>query len=76
MRVFKILQKMLPRPQRTNTEVFMKSRFLAGKLLFIFMLTALILGEGTPILRAQDKPGWETEWERTVAAARKEGQWL
>jgi len=74
MRVFKILPEVLPRLQRTNTEVFMKSRFLAGKLLFIFMLTSLILGEGTPILRAQDKPGWEAKWERTVAAARKEGQ--
>jgi len=52
----------------------MKSRFLAGMLLFIFMVTSLILGDEILILRAQDKPGWEAEWERTVAAARKEGQ--
>jgi len=52
----------------------MKRCFLAGNLVLIFMLTSLILGDEIPILWAQDKPGLAAEWERTVAAARKEGQ--
>ena len=52
----------------------MKTCLLAGKLVLILMLTSLILGDEIPRVWAQDKPGWAAEWERTVAAARKEGQ--
>ena len=38
------------------------------------ILTFLILPKGTLVVSAQEKTGWRVNWEKTVEAARKEGQ--
>jgi iron(III) transport system substrate-binding protein len=40
----------------------------------LFLVAILFLSYGHPSVAAQENPGWQQEWEKTIEAARKEGQ--
>src|SRR5574342_88014 len=40
----------------------------------ILLLSVLIFGIAQPAFASQPKPAWQQEWEKTLEAAKKEGQ--
>jgi ABC-type Fe3+ transport system substrate-binding protein len=59
---------------KTSSFMSMRGLALLRQIAAALLLLSLHVARATPAAMAAEKPGWQSEWERTLAGAKKEGE--